>query len=130
MGGRWSGRREPAVVKAVRRAVAKGRRDGVGTAWREEVEMMVCTGRIRRRMANMKSPKKIFECMQKDGYVLWNLEDTTDDKCGTIEFRGGRHSRGPGRTNRWISFAVCFIALALDGSWARFNLMILTRHSC
>ncbi len=68
-------------MKALRRAVAKGRRDGVGTAWREEVEMMVCTGRIRRRMANMKSPKRIFKCIQKDGYVLWNLEDTTDDNC-------------------------------------------------
>lgn len=32
---------------------------------------------------------------------------------GTIEFRGGRHLRGPNRTFWWITFAVCFVSLAL-----------------
>lgn len=45
-------------------------------------------------------------------YVIWNFKNITGT--GTIEFRGGRHLRGPNRTSWWITFAVAFISLALE----------------
>jgi len=49
---------------------------------------------------------------QGDRYVIWNFANI--NKSGTIEFRGGRHLRGPNRSNWWITFAVSFISLALN----------------
>lgn len=55
-----------------------------------------------------------------DRPMLWNFHNvtvmpfTTQPAIGTVEFRGGRCLRGPARTKRWISFAVAFIALAIQ----------------
>jgi Putative amidoligase enzyme len=45
--------------------------------------------------------------------VLWNFQNTRPQGSGTIEFRGGRHMRGPHRTLRWIAFAVSVIYMSL-----------------
>jgi hypothetical protein len=45
--------------------------------------------------------------------VLWNFQNLAHSK-PTVEFRGGRHMRGPVRTLRWIAFVIVFISLALD----------------
>jgi len=45
--------------------------------------------------------------------VMWNFQGLLKKKTGTIEFRGGRHMRGPGRTIRWITFVVVFVMLAI-----------------
>jgi hypothetical protein len=37
--------------------------------------------------------------------VLWNFRNLCNGSKGTIEFRGGRHLRGPNRTIAWITFA-------------------------
>lgn len=47
--------------------------------------------------------------------VLWNFRNLYYGNCtGTIEFRGGRHLRGPNRTIAWITFAQIFVMMALD----------------
>jgi Putative amidoligase enzyme len=46
--------------------------------------------------------------------VLWNFRNLRDQSKGTIEFRGGRHLRGPRRAIAWITFAQVFILMALD----------------
>ena len=51
--------------------------------------------------------------------VLWNFQNLVRAKDGgqpiyTIEFRGGRHMRGPKRTLAWAAFAVTFVAMALN----------------
>ena len=54
-----------------------------------------------------------------DRAVLWNFQNLVNSTreshspSGTIEFRGGRHLRGPKRTLRWITFAVVFISMAI-----------------
>jgi hypothetical protein len=54
-----------------------------------------------------------------DRGVLWNFQNlvnsTTESHSpsGTIEFRGGRHLRGPVRTLRWITLAIVFISMAI-----------------
>lgn len=44
-------------------------------------------------------------------YVIWNFKNIFGS--GTVEFRGGRHLRGPNRTLWWITFAIAFVSLAL-----------------
>lgn len=49
--------------------------------------------------------------------VLWNFRNLYFGGAGsksTIEFRGGRHLRGPRRAVAWITFAQVFILMALD----------------
>ena len=49
-----------------------------------------------------------------DRKVLWNFQNTVGSTpSGTVEFRGGRHLRGPVRTRRWITYVLAFIAMAL-----------------
>jgi len=45
--------------------------------------------------------------------VLWNFQNLMNKK-GTIEFRGGRHMRGPRITLRWITFVIVFVLMALE----------------
>ena len=45
---------------------------------------------------------------------LWNFQNIRSGQSGTVEFRGGRHLRGPVRTKRWVTFAVLFVDLALQ----------------
>ncbi len=45
--------------------------------------------------------------------VLWNFHNLWAGSKGTIEFRGGRHLRGPQRAIAWITFAQVFILMAL-----------------
>jgi hypothetical protein len=49
-----------------------------------------------------------------DRRVLWNFHNLCYGSKGTIEFRGGRHLRGPIRSVAWITFAQVFILMALD----------------
>lgn len=68
--------------------------------------------RIKTAIQEMTKPAQILDLMQgTERQVIWNFKNirTTD----TIEFRGGRHLRGPNRTFWWITFAVSFISLAL-----------------
>ena len=46
--------------------------------------------------------------------VLWNFRNLCYGTKGTIEFRGGRHLRGPNRAVAWITFAQVFILMALE----------------
>jgi hypothetical protein len=56
--------------------------------------------------------KRLMQGVERsDRYVIWNFANI--ENSGTIEFRGGRHLRGPNRTYWWITFAVSFISLAL-----------------
>lgn len=57
---------------------------------------------------------EVISLMQSDRNVLWNFRPAADDGIGTIEFRGGRHLRGPARTKWWISFAVAYIHFLLQ----------------
>lgn len=56
----------------------------------------------------------------KSRRTLWNFQNLVRKPAAgykptyTIEFRGGRHMRGHLRTLAWLSFAVTFIALALQ----------------
>ena len=52
--------------------------------------------------------------MQMERKVLWNFKPAANDGTGTIEFRGGRHLRGPVRTKRWIAFAVSCVHFLLE----------------
>lgn len=45
-------------------------------------------------------------------YVLWNFQNIMVGS-GTIEFRGGRHLRGPNRSKWLVTFVVAYISLAL-----------------
>ncbi|KAL2070252.1 hypothetical protein VTL71DRAFT_13278 [Oculimacula yallundae] len=45
--------------------------------------------------------------------VLWNFRNILPGGSGTVEFRGGRHLRGPKRTISWATFTIVFIDLAL-----------------
>lgn len=45
--------------------------------------------------------------------VLWNFQNLCNET-GTIEFRGGRHMRGPNRTLRWVTFTIVFVLMALE----------------
>ncbi|KAK6335008.1 hypothetical protein TWF718_010450 [Orbilia javanica] len=67
---------------------------------------------IARVIRGQTSTQSLIECMQGDTrYVLWNFKPLLGS--GTIEFRGGRHLRGPNRTTAWITFVVLFVMLAL-----------------
>ena len=61
--------------------------------------------------------RELVRYIQGDSrYVIWNFQNALPGKSGTIEFRGGRHLRGPVRTKRWMTFAVSFIHKAvMDG---------------
>jgi hypothetical protein len=79
---------------------------------------------LRKLAGDIKSKRSSLELcyyMQGDELnrkVLWNFRNTITGvippSSGTIEFRGGRHLRGPVRTLRWIAFAVVFVSMALD----------------
>jgi len=56
---------------------------------------------------------EIVSLMQGDRKVLWNFANVVHGGKGTIEFRGGRHLRGPVRTKRWIAFVIAYIHLLL-----------------
>lgn len=45
-------------------------------------------------------------------YALWNFQNQTKTS-GTIEFRGGRHMRGPNRSRAWITFVLVFTTMAI-----------------
>lgn len=68
---------------------------------------------VKAAILQMTTPAQILDLMQGgERYVIWNFRNViTSTK--TIEFRGGRHLRGPNRTFWWITFAVSFISLAL-----------------
>lgn len=70
------------------------------------------------RIMAMSSSSQIRELMQGTGpharYVIWNFNNIVVGGSGTIEFRGGRHLRGPARTFWWLTFAIAFISLALN----------------
>jgi hypothetical protein len=56
----------------------------------------------------------------KSRRTLWNFQNLARGPTAgypptyTVEFRGGRHMRGHLRTLAWLSFAVTFIAMALQ----------------
>jgi hypothetical protein len=63
------------------------------------------------------SHEGVFEIMQGSGQgarcVVWSFKNTVGHGSGTIEYRGGRHFRGPNRTFWRVTFAVAFISLSL-----------------
>jgi hypothetical protein len=64
----------------------------------------------------MENKGQICELMQGTDrgshYVLWNFQNVVGAS-GTIEFRGGRHLRGPNRSKWLITFTVAFISITL-----------------
>ncbi|PVH84414.1 hypothetical protein DL98DRAFT_611093 [Cadophora sp. DSE1049] len=67
---------------------------------------------VKAAILQMTTPAQILDLMQgTERYVIWNFKNIATTK--TIEFRGGRHLRGPNRTLWWITLAVSFISLAL-----------------
>ncbi|KAK5171432.1 uncharacterized protein LTR77_004576 [Saxophila tyrrhenica] len=60
------------------------------------------------------SRSELIQLMQTDRKVVWNFKPAATGGIGTIEFRGGRHLRGPVRTKRWIAFAVSFTHFLLE----------------
>lgn len=55
----------------------------------------------------------LIEFMQgNERCALWNFKNLEGK--GTIEFRGGRHLRGPNRTKWWATFVITFIHMALS----------------
>lgn len=59
--------------------------------------------------------------------VLWNFHNLCYNSKGTIEFRGGRHLRGPIRSMAWITFAQVFVLMALD-EVSHYTLQKLLKH--
>ncbi|KAI9716674.1 MAG: hypothetical protein M1812_005212 [Candelaria pacifica] len=73
--------------------------------------------RIAKALLRMKNREALIEYMQAGSrYVLWNFKNVVG-RSGTVEFRGGRHLRGPVRTKRWIAFTVSFVAKAIEDDW-------------
>jgi hypothetical protein len=74
-------------------------------------------GQILREISGLRNIRSVVEYMQKDRNMLWNTEPLvgTEKEAakGSIEFRGGRCSRGPVRTKRWVAFTVGLIELLL-----------------
>lgn len=71
------------------------------------------TLRVTTRLWDCNTEEQLVTYMQAGNrMVLWNFENVLKE-CGTVEFRGGRHMRGPKRTKRWIAFAVVFVAKAI-----------------
>jgi hypothetical protein len=72
---------------------------------------------IRTLIRNAQTPDKVFEIMQGTGqgarYVVWNFKNTVGQGSGTIEYRGGRHLRGPNRALWWVTFAVAFVSMSI-----------------
>jgi hypothetical protein len=72
---------------------------------------------IGERIKSMQNSNQIMELMQGTSqgarYVVWNFKNIASGRSGTIEFRGGRHLRGPNRSFWWITFTIVFISLAL-----------------
>ncbi|KAL2070253.1 hypothetical protein VTL71DRAFT_13279 [Oculimacula yallundae] len=67
---------------------------------------------VKAAILQMTSPAQILDLMQgTERYVIWNFRNIATTN--TIEFRGGRHLRGPNRSFWWITLAVSFISLAL-----------------
>lgn len=73
---------------------------------------------VAERLEKMWNKSDLIDYMQSNNrYVLWNFKNT-QSQSGTVEFRGGRHMRGPVRTKRWIAFTVAFVTKAIrDVSW-------------
>ncbi|KAF3182999.1 hypothetical protein TWF788_005801 [Orbilia oligospora] len=70
---------------------------------------------IARDIKEVLSTESLIDYMQGESrYVLWNFKPLASPRTGTIEFRGGRHLRGPNRTISWITFVVVFVMLALE----------------
>ncbi|KAF3128896.1 hypothetical protein TWF594_011225 [Orbilia oligospora] len=70
---------------------------------------------IARDIKALPSTKSLIDYMQGESrYVLWNFKPLANPRTGTIEFRGGRHLRGPNRTISWITFVVVFVMLTLE----------------
>ncbi|KAF3226248.1 hypothetical protein TWF106_000742 [Orbilia oligospora] len=70
---------------------------------------------IARDIKAVSSTESLIDYMQGESrYVLWNFRPLANPRTGTIEFRGGRHLRGPNRTISWITFVVVFVMLALE----------------
>ncbi|KAH6633759.1 putative amidoligase enzyme-domain-containing protein [Boeremia exigua] len=67
---------------------------------------------VKTAIQRMTTRAQILDLMQGiERFVIWNFKNI--ETTHTIEFRGGRHLRGPNRTFWWIAFAVSFISLAL-----------------
>ena len=73
---------------------------------------------VREVIKRMRNVCEVWALMQgtevQGRYVVWNFKNTAvAGGTGTVEFRGGRHLRGPNRTFWWITFVVAFVSLAL-----------------
>lgn len=65
-------------------------------------------------IADISSKTELVEYIQgEERRVLWNFRNILPGGSGTVEFRGGRHLRGPNRTISWATFGILFIDLAL-----------------
>ncbi|KAH7308827.1 putative amidoligase enzyme-domain-containing protein [Rhexocercosporidium sp. MPI-PUGE-AT-0058] len=64
-------------------------------------------------LMGIRSKGELVAYMQGDDRrSLWNFRNVLSGETGTVEFRGGRHLRGPVRTKRWVTFAVLFVDFA------------------
>ncbi|KAI8713046.1 hypothetical protein NCS52_01247900 [Fusarium sp. LHS14.1] len=71
---------------------------------------------VAERLRGIRNESELIDYMQSNNrYVLWNFKNT-QSQSGTVEFRGGRHMRGPVRTKRWIAFTVAFVNKAIEES--------------
>jgi hypothetical protein len=73
---------------------------------------------LREEINSLESVEQVCEFLQggmkkEHRYVLWNFQNLAR-RTGTIEFRGGRHLRGPVKTMWWITFVVVFVSMAID----------------
>jgi hypothetical protein len=74
----------------------------------------VSVSELRHLITAQSNAEHLCQLMQgNDRQVLWNFQNTRPQGSGTIEFRGGRHMRGPHRALRFIAFAVSVIYMAL-----------------
>jgi hypothetical protein len=71
--------------------------------------------RLKALIRGRRNAEELCSLMQgNDRNVLWNFQNTRPHGSGTIEFRGGRHMRGPRRALRLIAFAVSVIYMSLQ----------------
>ncbi|PVH84417.1 hypothetical protein DL98DRAFT_584495 [Cadophora sp. DSE1049] len=83
-------------------------------------------------IAGITSKSELVDYMQGDNRrVLWNFRNILPGGSGTVEFRGGRHLRGPNRTIWWATFAILFVDLALRSACLnsqRYDLQYILPH--
>ena len=83
-----------------------------GSDWASHVPEL---SKIWRSIGTRRNQKQLCRYIQgSNKYTMWNFLHTLEGRKGTIEFRGGRHLRGPVITKRWIVFTVAFVALAIE----------------